>query len=186
MPRACASRSSQGGEVFLKGDELSQQSFAAAGSSPFIYVAKGRPMTTSFWRLPATAHAEADELRRWAALGLEASAARGRGQGAKASQGEENLQVLRTRSPTASSAPERSADMDSLFGFDRARAPAARAPYRAQEEVGDMVAEPDHRRVVVAASDARAAAGDRRRMGRAGPRPARASAAMRSRGGRSA
>jgi DNA transformation protein len=61
----------QGGEVFLKVDELSQQSFAEAGSSPFIYIAQGRPMTTSFWRLPAIAHAETDELRRWASLGLE-------------------------------------------------------------------------------------------------------------------
>ena len=50
---------------------MSQPSFAAAGSSPFIYVAKGRPMTTSFWRLPPIAHDETDELRRWASLGLE-------------------------------------------------------------------------------------------------------------------
>ncbi len=61
----------QGGEVFLKVDELSQQSFADAGSSPFIHVAKGRPMTTSFWRLRASAYTETDELRRWASLGLE-------------------------------------------------------------------------------------------------------------------
>jgi DNA transformation protein len=62
-----------GGEVFLKVDSLSQPSFADAGSSPFIYVAKGKPMPTSFWRLPAIAHEEADELRRWAALGLDAA-----------------------------------------------------------------------------------------------------------------
>ena len=30
-------------------------------------------MTTSYWRLPAKAHDEADELIRWAALGLEAA-----------------------------------------------------------------------------------------------------------------
>ncbi len=30
-------------------------------------------MPTSFWRLPAIAGAEADELVRWAALGLEAA-----------------------------------------------------------------------------------------------------------------
>ena len=28
-------------------------------------------MTTSFWRLPAIAYDETDELRRWASLGLE-------------------------------------------------------------------------------------------------------------------
>ncbi len=62
-----------GGEVFLKVDARSQPDFSAAGSSPFIYVARGKPMTTSYWRLPAQAHDDADELRRWAALGLEAA-----------------------------------------------------------------------------------------------------------------
>jgi DNA transformation protein and related proteins len=63
----------QDGEVFLKTDPLTQPSFAAAGSSPFVYVAKGKPMAMSFWRLPAAAHEEADELRRWSSLGLEAA-----------------------------------------------------------------------------------------------------------------
>ena len=62
-----------GGEVFLKVDAESQPGFAAAGSSPFIYNARGKAMPTSFWRLPAIAHEEPDELRRWAALGLEAA-----------------------------------------------------------------------------------------------------------------
>jgi DNA transformation protein len=62
-----------GGEVFLKVDSLSQPTFAEAGSSPFVYVARGKPMPTSYWRLPATAHEEANELRRWASLGLEAA-----------------------------------------------------------------------------------------------------------------
>jgi DNA transformation protein and related proteins len=62
-----------GGEVFLKVDAESRPSFSAAGSSPFIYVAKGKPTPTSYWRLPATAHDEADELRRWASLGLAAA-----------------------------------------------------------------------------------------------------------------
>lgn len=63
----------QDGEVFLKADALSQPDFTAAGSSPFIYVARGKAMPTSFWRLPAIARAEADELVRWATLGLEAA-----------------------------------------------------------------------------------------------------------------
>ena len=61
------------GEVFLKVDARSQPDFSAAGSSPFIYLAKGKPMRTSYWRLPAKAHDEADQLIRWAALGLEAA-----------------------------------------------------------------------------------------------------------------
>jgi DNA transformation protein len=62
-----------GGEVFLKVDAQSEPSFAAAGSTPFVYNAKGKTMTTSFWRLPSAAYDEPDELRRWAVLGLEAA-----------------------------------------------------------------------------------------------------------------
>jgi DNA transformation protein len=62
-----------GGEVFLKVDPQSEPSFSAAGSSPFVYNAKGKAMTTSYWRLPSEAFDEPDELRRWAELGLEAA-----------------------------------------------------------------------------------------------------------------
>jgi len=34
---------------------------------------KGKPQSMSFWRLPEIAHDEADELRRWAGMGLEAA-----------------------------------------------------------------------------------------------------------------
>ena len=61
------------GEVFIKADAVTQPSFSAAGSAPFTYVMKGKPKSMSFWRLPEIAHDEADELRRWAALGLEAA-----------------------------------------------------------------------------------------------------------------
>jgi DNA transformation protein and related proteins len=62
-----------GGEVFLKVDAQSEASLSAAGSSPFIYNARGKAMTTSFWRLPSAAYDEPDELIRWAALGLDAA-----------------------------------------------------------------------------------------------------------------
>ena len=62
-----------GGEVFLKVDAESEPGFAAAGSSPFIYNARGKAMPTSFWRLPSAAREDATELTRWAVLGLEAS-----------------------------------------------------------------------------------------------------------------
>ena len=61
------------GEVFLKVDLETQAVLSAVGSSPFCYTAKGKPMTTSFWRLPKAAYDEPEELRRWAALGLEAA-----------------------------------------------------------------------------------------------------------------
>ncbi len=62
-----------GGEVFLKADAETTGMFSGAGSSPFVYNAKGKRMTTSFWRLPSIAYDEPDELRRWAAMGLEAA-----------------------------------------------------------------------------------------------------------------
>jgi DNA transformation protein len=61
------------GEVFLKTDALSQAHFSGAGSTAFIYVAKGKSRPTSLWRLPDAAHEDADELRRWAGMGLEAA-----------------------------------------------------------------------------------------------------------------
>jgi DNA transformation protein len=62
-----------GGEVFLKTDSFSRADFSAADSAPFTYMAKGKSRPTSYWRLPAVAHDEADELRRWANMGLEAA-----------------------------------------------------------------------------------------------------------------
>ena len=40
------------GEVFLKTDAVSQPEFSDAGSTPFVYVAKGKSRPTSYWRLP--------------------------------------------------------------------------------------------------------------------------------------
>ena len=62
-----------GGEAFLKADDETRATFVAAGSSPFVYNARGKSMTTSFWRLPSAAYDEPDELKRWASLGLEAA-----------------------------------------------------------------------------------------------------------------
>ena len=62
-----------GGEVFLKTDALSQPEFSDAGSTPFVYVAKGKPRPTSYWSLPTAAHEDGDELRRWARAGFEAA-----------------------------------------------------------------------------------------------------------------
>jgi DNA transformation protein and related proteins len=61
------------GEVFLKTDALSQSDFSAVGSTPFVYVAKGQSRPTSYWSLPASAHEDGDELRRWATAGFKAA-----------------------------------------------------------------------------------------------------------------
>jgi DNA transformation protein len=62
-----------GGEVYLKGDAQSKTVFAEAGSTPFVYAARGKPTTTSYWRLPASAYDDSDELKRWSALAIEAA-----------------------------------------------------------------------------------------------------------------
>jgi DNA transformation protein len=62
-----------GGEVYLKGDAQSKTVFAEAGSTPFVYTARGKPMTTSYWRLLASAYDDSDELKRWSALAIEAA-----------------------------------------------------------------------------------------------------------------
>jgi DNA transformation protein len=61
------------GEVYLKTDGDTENAFAAAGASPFIYQGHSRPVKMSFWRLIASAYDDADELRRWCALAMEAA-----------------------------------------------------------------------------------------------------------------
>ena len=62
-----------GGEVYLKGDDQAKTVFADAGSAPLVYTARGKPMTTSYWRLLASAYDDSDELKRWSALAIEAA-----------------------------------------------------------------------------------------------------------------
>jgi TfoX/Sxy family transcriptional regulator of competence genes len=72
MPIAYASPSNRAAKCSSRLTRF-RADFSAVGSAPFTYVAKGRPRPTSYWRLPEAAHDEPDELRRWAALGLEAA-----------------------------------------------------------------------------------------------------------------
>jgi DNA transformation protein len=61
------------GEVFLKSDAESEAHYLAAGSRPFVYAMKGKALTMAYWRLPSPAYDDADELRRWADVGLAAA-----------------------------------------------------------------------------------------------------------------
>jgi len=61
------------GEVYLKVDAISRQSFEAAGSRPFIYEKNGRTATMSYWLLPDEAREEPEALVPWARLALEAA-----------------------------------------------------------------------------------------------------------------
>jgi DNA transformation protein len=62
-----------GGEIYLKADRQSAARFQEAGSRPFVYQGKDRPITVSYWSLPDEALEDTDELVRWATFAVEAA-----------------------------------------------------------------------------------------------------------------
>ncbi|MBX9911098.1 MAG: TfoX/Sxy family protein [Beijerinckiaceae bacterium] len=62
-----------GGEIWLKADAQSVQRFEAAGSAAFTYQKQGKPFAMSYWRLPDEALDDADALRDWTRLAVEAA-----------------------------------------------------------------------------------------------------------------
>jgi DNA transformation protein len=60
-------------EVYLKVDAETRADFAAAGSRPFVYAARGREVRLGYWLLPPAAYDDEDELRRWASHALAAA-----------------------------------------------------------------------------------------------------------------
>lgn len=71
------------GEIFLKVDAITKPLFEAAGSTPFVYEGKSKPVTVSYWRLPEEALEDEDALRRWASLALESARRAAAGKRAK-------------------------------------------------------------------------------------------------------
>lgn len=67
--------------LYLKADAQSAPAFAAAGSTPFTYTARGRTLTMSYWRVPPDAMESSAAMRPWGRLAVEAAtrAARPRG-----------------------------------------------------------------------------------------------------------
>ncbi|MFO1103590.1 MAG: TfoX/Sxy family protein [Methylocystis sp.] len=62
-----------GGEIYLKADRHSAARFREAGSRPFVYQGKNRPITLSYWSLPDRALEDPDELVFWAKSAVEAA-----------------------------------------------------------------------------------------------------------------
>ncbi len=62
-----------GGGVYLKVDAETQADFAAVGSRPFVYSARGREVQVGYWLLPPAAFDDEDALRRWASLAFAAA-----------------------------------------------------------------------------------------------------------------
>ena len=61
--------------LYLKVDAGTQPRFAAAGCEPFVYEGKGKPISMSYWSVPAEAMDSAAEMAPWARLALQAAVA---------------------------------------------------------------------------------------------------------------
>ena len=59
-----------GADIYLKADDDLATALAAAGSHPFVYEGKGRPMTMRYWRLPGAARADPALACDWAARAI--------------------------------------------------------------------------------------------------------------------
>lgn len=59
--------------LYLKADATTRERFAAAGSAPFTYAARGRRTVMAYMEAPDGSLDEPDALAPWAALGLEAA-----------------------------------------------------------------------------------------------------------------
>lgn len=60
-------------ELYFKADETTAQRFEDAGSRPFTYEGKGKPVRMSYWRVPEDALDDPESFRAWAELALEAA-----------------------------------------------------------------------------------------------------------------
>lgn len=59
--------------LFIKVDGETKERFAAAGSKPFTYTGRGRPVEMSYWEAPSGSLESSEALLPWAELGLAAA-----------------------------------------------------------------------------------------------------------------
>ncbi len=59
--------------LYFKTDAETEPRFAAAGSEPFVYGGKGKPIRMSYWTAPDDALDDPELFQDWARLALEAS-----------------------------------------------------------------------------------------------------------------
>jgi DNA transformation protein len=59
--------------LYLKTDAATQPRFAGAGCEPFVYHGKTKPVTMSYWSVPAEAMEAPEQMRPWALLAIEAA-----------------------------------------------------------------------------------------------------------------
>ena len=59
--------------LYLKVDAQTQPAFSAAGCEPFVYDGKGKPITMSYWTVPAEAMESPALMQPWARQAIEAA-----------------------------------------------------------------------------------------------------------------
>ncbi|MEE8517061.1 MAG: TfoX/Sxy family protein [Alphaproteobacteria bacterium] len=59
--------------LYIKADSATLDEFAAAGSRPFTYRGKQRPVEMSYWQAPMDAMEDPEALLPWARRGIEAA-----------------------------------------------------------------------------------------------------------------
>ena len=59
--------------LYLKVDAQTQPAFRAAGCEPFVYDGKGKPITMSYWTVPAEAMESPALMQPWARQAIEAA-----------------------------------------------------------------------------------------------------------------
>jgi DNA transformation protein and related proteins len=59
--------------LYLKVDDQTRPQFVHAGCRPFVYAGKGKPVTMSYWTVPAQAMDSPEQMRPWARLALDAA-----------------------------------------------------------------------------------------------------------------
>ncbi len=56
--------------LYFKADKQTEPDFVAAGSEPFTYEGKGKPVRMSYWRAPESLFDDPDEMTAWARKAL--------------------------------------------------------------------------------------------------------------------
>lgn len=59
--------------LYFKVDDQTKARFAEAGSEPFVYEGKNKPIEMSYWTAPDESLDDPELFEEWARLGLEAS-----------------------------------------------------------------------------------------------------------------
>jgi len=107
-----------GDNVYLKTDASSRPRFSEVGSTPFVYRGPMGPKETSYWLMPAAASGDADALKTWCGLALEAA------RRAAATKGAKSAAVKRAKEAT----PTKRAPAKHRPAGKAGKAPAGRRP----------------------------------------------------------